>query len=311
MRSAGILLLALICLAGSASISSAGDYPERPIQLIVGFQAGGSADIMSRVLAKQMGEAFGLPIVVVNKPGGGGTVGAAFVKNAVPDGYTVGVTIDTPFSFAPYSGASLSYVPEDFNYLGILGQFQTAYVTLSSSPYNTFKDIIAAAKEGKEFRYGSQSSEDKLPMMAFAKKNDLKFMPVPMKGGADIMTAVLGGHVDFGYSGGIHYSYVKANKMKILGAAGAERLEDFPDVPTMLEQGLPIDCTVKFIAFVPKGVPADIAKKLVDAFKKAASSQEYTDLLKNNLHVKVEYGDSAAAQQYIDARKKYYVDLNL
>lgn len=306
MRYFRSVLMSLLCLVVLAPCAMADDYPNRPVQMVVGFRAGGAADTMARVLAKELGDIMGQPFVVMNKPGGGGAVAAAYMANVDPDGYTVSVGIDATFSFTPIASENPQYVMDDFQFLGILGQFQTGYVTYADSPYNSFKEIIDAAKAGKTFRYGSMTPDEKIPMLSYCKKHGLKLMPVPTKGGSAIMTAILGKHVDFGYSGGIHYSYVKAGKMKLLAAGGTERLEDFPDVPTMQEQGIDMDNSMKFVGMAPAKTPKAIVAKLEEAFKNAAESEEYKDLLTNKLHVKYEYGDSAQAMKYLQHRRETY-----
>ena len=179
----------------------------------------------------------------------------------------------------------------------------------ADSPYNSFKDVIKATSSGTVLRYGSMVPEEKIPMMKYAKENNLKLMPVPTKGGAAIMTAILGGHVDFGYSGGLHYAYVKAGKMKVLASAGAERLVDFPDVPTLMEQGVALDGTTRLLALVPAATPADIQKKIEAAFRKAAETQEYKDLLEKKLHFKWEYVDAAGAQKAMKAKEAYFREM--
>lgn len=306
MRCVKMLFVTLLIMVGSASGVLAGDYPDRPLKMVVGFRAGGTVDTMARVLAKNAGEILGQPIIIMNKPGGGATVAASYMASVAPDGYTMCASIDPPYDFAPLAQKTIRYKLDDFKFLGIYGQFQPAFVAKADSPYNSFKEIVDAAKAGKTLRYGSMAPEEKIPMMAFARKNKLRLMPVPTKGGSAIMTAVLGGHVDYGYSGGLHYSYVKAGKMKILASAGRERLIAFPDVPTLQEQGVPIDGTTKMVVLVPQGVSAERAKILEGALRQAANTKEYKELLENKLHFRFEWADADTAQKFIEDRYDYF-----
>ena len=306
MRGLKILFIALLLMAGSTAGALAENYPNRPIKMVVGFRAGGTVDTMARVLAKNAGDFLGQPIIIMNKPGGGATVAANYMTTVDPDGYTLCASIDPPYDFSPLAQKSIKYGLDDFTFLGIYGCFQPAFVARIDFPYNSFKEIVEAAKAGKTFRYGSMAPEEKIPMMAYARKNGLRLLPMPTKGGSAIMTAILGGHVDYGYSGGIHYSYVKAGKMKVLASSGRERLRDFPDVPTLQEQGVPIDGTTKMVVLVPKGVAPERAKILEDALKKAADTQEYRDLLENKLHFKFEWADAKATTTFLQDRYNYF-----
>jgi tripartite-type tricarboxylate transporter receptor subunit TctC len=148
------------------------------------------------------------------------------------------------------------------------------------------------------------SPYDKQVLRYIAKKEGVEFNLVPTKGGAAIMTQVLGNHVDFGFSGGIHYQYVKAGKMIVLAGHGQERLNGTPDIPTLKELGYNIALENYNVVSGPKGMPDDVTQKLGKAFGQAVQSAEYKDLLQNKLHFPALFLGPEELSQKIKAMSK-------
>jgi len=258
------------------------EYPDRPIQILVGFKAGGGVDTMARMLAQKAGDVLGQPVVVVNKAGAGGAIAAKEIIHAEPDGYTLCFNVVLTFAAWPYM-TTVDYTEDDFTYVGAVGKFQEAFVSLPDKPWKDWKGLIAYAKEKGPLNVAVMTPYDKEVLKYIAKKDGVEFNLVPTQGGAAVMTQVLGNHVDFGFSGGIHGQYVKAGKMMVLAGHGAERLIGTPEVPTLKELGYPIALENYNVVVGPKGLPEEVVQKLAGAFEKAVQSPEYQDLMKNKL----------------------------
>lgn len=258
-------------------------YPERPVTILAGFKAGGNVDAVARILAKAAGKILGQPMVVENKPGAGGGVAAATLKNAKPDGYTLCLNMATAFTVNPLLGKSV-YGMDDFIYIAASGKAQEGYVSNPSKEWKDWKGMIQKAKASEGLIYASMMPLDKTFAKVIAQKEGVKLTAVPTKGGAEVITSVLGNHVDFGFSGGLHYSYAKAGQMVVLATLGKERQPDFPDAPTLNELGYGIIFDNYVVIAAPKGISADVIEKLSKAFSEAIQDPEYVDLMNNKIH---------------------------
>jgi tripartite-type tricarboxylate transporter receptor subunit TctC len=273
-KSMGMLAACIAIFMTLGSTTALGDeYPSKPIKMLVGYRAGGGADTMARLLAKPLGKILGQPVAVVNKPGGGGGVAATALKNSKSDGYTLCMTTAITYSFIPHV-AKVQFTADDFQYVAAVAQFQEAFVARSDKPYKSFKELVEYAKTHPGLNYASITPLDKVFLKHVAKKEGIQWTPVPVKGGAGMVPAVLGGHVDFGFSGGIHYQHVKAGKMVVLAGLGRERLLAFPDVPTLKESGYDLVLVNCNMITAPKGVPDSIVKKLAKAISEAVKDPD-------------------------------------
>jgi tripartite-type tricarboxylate transporter receptor subunit TctC len=259
------------------------DYPNRPIKILVGFRAGGGTDTMARLLSKRVGDILGQPMVVVNRPGGGGAIASKEILRAKPDGYTLCFNIALTYAAWPYM-TKVKYTEDDFTYIAAVGKFQEAFVSLPNKGWADWKGLITYAKKHGPLNVAVLSPYDKQVLRYIAKKESVEFNMVPTKGGSAIMTQVLGNHVDFGFSGGVHYQYVRAGKMIVLVGHGQERLVGTPDVPTLKELGYNVALENYAIVSGPKGMPSDLIQKLSKAFEQAVQDPDYQDLLENKLH---------------------------
>jgi tripartite-type tricarboxylate transporter receptor subunit TctC len=238
---------------------------------------------MARLLSKKAGVILGQPVVVVNKAGGGGAIAAKETLKAKPDGYTLCFSITLTSAAWPYM-TKVKYTENDFTYISAVGKFQEAFVSLPDKGWTDWKGLITYAKKQGPLNVAVMTPYDKQVLRYIAKKEGVEFNMVPTKGGAAVMTQILGGHVDFGFSGGIHYKYVKAGKMIVLVGHGAERLIGTPEIPTLKELGYNVALENYCIISGPKGMPDDVTQKLGKAFGQAVQSSEYQDLMQNKLH---------------------------
>jgi len=284
MRKTSFALLLFAFVMMGVAPAFAADFPTKPIEMQVAYAAGGLADSMARAIAKSMEETLGQPVVVVNKPGAGGALGVTALKSAKPDGYTIGVVTGITLTYTPLV-EKVSYTMEDFKYLASVGRFQEAFVAPPDKPYKNFKDLVAYAKKNPGLTYASMNPIAEYILTAIAKKEGLDWRAIPTKGGSEVMTAVMGKHVDFGFSGGIHTSFVKAGEMIVLAGLGKKRLLASPDVPTLIESGYDFFFDNDNIVYAPKGIPDDVAKKLTAAIEKAAKDPKYIELLQTKFFI--------------------------
>ena len=291
IRTLCFAVLAVVLTIGFGANAQA-SYPKKPVNLMVAFRAGGSLDTTFRVFAKALGRELGKPVVVSNRAGAGGAVGASHLKSARPDGYTLGANVSLPFTLSANLG-KVDFMPDDFVYIASITQSQPAFVATPEKGWKSWGDLIKAAKEKGSLSYASQTPWDKLAVKVINKKEGITLVPVPTKGGGEMIPALLGGHVDFAWSGGVHYKYVKSGKMVVLSACTSTPLVAFPEVPTLKQLGYDISMDVPFLLVAPKGIPSDVLKTLEKAAEKAFNAPEVQELIKEKLHMPAAFVGSA------------------
>jgi len=259
--------LGTMVLAGSAAASDA--YPTGPITMLVGYAAGGQTDLVARAAAKVMGEQLGVPINVVNKPGAGGAVAARELQQAKPDGYTLLFHSNTVVNSAPFIMERVDFTPDDFEYAGMITAYQVGLVTQKDAPFDTLPEFIAWAKQNPGFSYGALSPEARLYIEQIARQEGLKANIVPLKGGGDMINAILGRQVVLAFSGGIHNKY--PDQMKMISALTTFRHPSDPDVKTIEEDGFALGMDSRATLFLPKGTPRPILDRLAAALQAAAT----------------------------------------
>lgn len=292
-------------LAASACSAAAQEFPTKPINVIVGFGAGGGTDALVRAAAEPMSKALGQPILVSNKPGAGGGVAAMAVKNAAADGHTIVATGSLTFSFEPLF-LKTQYNYKDFELVAITTLFQDGIFVHPSRPYKTMKDIIAAAKtEKRPIKYASQYQLDRLIFRYVAKKEGVQIIPVPTQGGNGAVQAVLANQVDFGFSGGTFGPQVEAGALRIIGSMMAERMQRFPDIPSMPDNGWDIGSGNYIIFAAPKGTPKPVVDKLSKAILEAAQSQAARAIVKAR-YMKEDLHDPESSVKVIEGQIARY-----
>jgi tripartite-type tricarboxylate transporter receptor subunit TctC len=257
----------LIAGLGIAAAGQAQKYPERPVRLIVPFAAGGTSDLMGRVVGGRLGEALGQTVVVDNRGGAGGTLGAALAAQALADGYTllvphVGLAInETLYARRQYNAV------KDLAPISKLGITPNAVVVNNALPVKSVQDLIALAKKqpGK-LNYGSAGvgSAAHLAMALLEYAAGIKFNHVPFKGGGPSLIATVAGEVDFSIPAyPTSVPHLKAGRLRILAVTGPKREPTVPDVPTVAESGLPgYEFVIWFSLFAPAGTPEAIITRL-------------------------------------------------
>ncbi len=252
------------------SLVSAQAFPSRPIRYICPWPAGGSTDAVLRALAESAGKILGTSIIVDNKPGAAGMLGANELVNAKPDGYTVSQLPHGVFR-VPHMQKVQFDTLKDFTWIACLTGYTFGLVVPANSPLKTIKELVDYAKANPDkFTYGHTGigTSPHLAVEEFAQRAGIKLTNVPFKGNADNMQAVLGGHV-MGASDATGWGpHVDAGKLRLLATYGSKRTKRWPNVPTLDELGYQTVSDSPFGVCGPKGMDPAITAKLHDAFKK-------------------------------------------
>lgn len=274
---------ATLALATATGIAHAQDYPSRPINLIVGFPPGGSNDIVARILAPRLGEALGVPVVVVNKPGSNALIGTEFVARAAPDGYTLTLASASPLVIAPATYAKMPFdALNDLVGITTVANTPELVAVHPSVKVNTLQELIALSKT-REVTLSS-SGNGGLPHLAIEllrTATNGKFLHVPYKGAGPAVTDTVGGHVD-----GVIMDLPAVQAMAVDGRlrpiaiANKARAPSLPNTPTSVEQGVPSLLAFNWFAVMaPAKTPKPIVDKLYAALVKVAHSPEVTNAM--------------------------------
>lgn len=265
----------------------AADFPDRPITIVVPYTAGGSSDALARLLAKQLGDQFGQPVVVENRPGAGATLGTGLAAKAAPDGYTV-LLADTAQTTAPAMYQRLSYdAIKSFQAVGMVGTTPAMLFASKESNLRNVQDMRNAApgRPGGSFSSGiGAGTASQLISELYRIQSGLKIQMVPYKGSSQAVIDVLGGQIDFIFTSPASAAqYLKAGKLTAVGVTGMHRHPDYPDVRTFQEQGVPgMDVAYWFAVLLPAGVPPAVSqrweKELAGALASAPVSKALSDL---------------------------------
>ncbi|MFH1757585.1 MAG: tripartite tricarboxylate transporter substrate binding protein [Pseudomonadota bacterium] len=271
----GLVLLFLWQFPSSAQASS--DYPNKPIQVIVGWTAGASEDLRFRSLAPKMEEVLGQPIVVINKPGAAAAISMTLIAKAKPDGYTIGNSSSSSLLFKPHMEKMEYNTLTDFTFIAGTCTQPYAIVVRNDAPWKTFQSFIDYAKKNPgKIKYGTYGVGGGVHIFidAIGKNLGLKWGHVPFKGDQPNITALLGGHVPVSGTSSAFIPHAKAGKLRPLAIFSDERLRAFPDVPTLKECGFNFDYRwTEILGFSgPKGLPPEIVGKLENAIKQAVDS---------------------------------------
>jgi tripartite-type tricarboxylate transporter receptor subunit TctC len=260
--------LLLVGVPATASAASVDDYPSRPLRAIVPNAPGGGSDISARIVAAALSEALGQQVVVDNRAGAGGTLGVSIAARAQPDGYTVLMGNISTHGINVAVLKNLPYDPvKDFAPVSMLGTTPNVLVVHPSVPAKTFKDFIAYAKANPgKIRYGSSGvgGSPHLAMELLKSLTGTDMLHVPYKGSGPVTIDLLSGQIDTtSASVTSQLPYLKAGKLRALAVTSAKRTAQLPDVPTVIESGVPgYEVTIWYGLFVPAAVPQPIIGRL-------------------------------------------------
>jgi len=255
-------------------------FPTKAIELVVAFPAGGATDVMMRPLAAAVSKDLGQQVVVVNKGGGSGTIGSGQVARAKPDGYTILVMQVGPGASQPHMD-EVPYKIDDFEPVMLVFENPLFLVAGANTPWKNAKEFVEDAKKRPSaiaFGAAPMGGIPHLVMELLRREGGFDVKTVPFQGGGPTITALLGGHIDVTSLNPAEVSpHVPTGKMRLLGVYNTERLKEFPDVPTLREQGFDAVGAVWGGLVVPKGTPKEVQSTLHDAFKKGLENQQVKD----------------------------------
>ena len=281
-------LLAGAALAIASTIAAAAGYPDRPVTLVVPFPPGGSTDMIARILGAKLQDKLGGTLIVENKAGATGTIGATFVARAKPDGYTLLVSSLAPFAVNPFLQKSLPYDPvKDFDPISILVQAPNVLVANPKVPVDTLADVIAYLKKNPDqvsFASSGAGSSDHLTAELFWQATGTHGLHVPYKGGGPAIQDLMGGQVQMSFQNlNAVISQIRAGSLKAIAITSKQRSPLLPNVPTLDESGIKNADVYSWQAIAgPKGLPADVKAKLHDgivaAMNDADAKKKLTDL---------------------------------
>ena len=272
------LLLVVVSLFSAAV--EAQSYPNKPIRIIVPYAAGGTSDILARQIGPKLTEAWGQPVIVENKPGANGNVGADFVAKSAADGYTLLLTDLGGLVISASVYPKLPFNPsKDFSPVVMVSYSPHVLAVHPSVKANNVKELIALAKAnpGKlNFAISGIGGAPQLAGIDFAQRTGVNWTYIPYKGGSDAVAAVAGGQADVLFNGMLAtWPSVQGGRLKAIAISSAQRMPSAPDTPTVAEQGLPGFETGSFQGVVgPAGVPREALLKLNSQLIKTLSTDE-------------------------------------
>ncbi|SFN37803.1 tripartite tricarboxylate transporter substrate binding protein [Variovorax sp. OV329] len=283
------LAAAVLATAGLPAFAQA--WPTgKPITYMVPFPAGGTTDVLGRLIGQKLGTALGTTVVVDNKGGAGGSVGSEIASRAAPDGYTLlgGTVSSHAINVSLYP--KIGYDPiKSFSPVTLIGTNPTVLVVPANSPYKTLKDVVEASKAkpgGLASASAGIGTSQHLSLELLAFKSGVKFNHVPYKGSGPAIQDVIGGQVDMMFDTTVVAApHIQSGKLRAIAVTSAKRLESMPDVPTVAEsgiQGLSDYSVLSWQAiFVPTGTPAPVIDKLHAEIRKILAEPEMQEKLKN------------------------------
>jgi tripartite-type tricarboxylate transporter receptor subunit TctC len=258
--------LALAAMLAAMPGAGAQDYPSRPVKIIVPFPAGGTADVMPRVIGEWLSRKWGQPVVVENRTGAAGNIGAEAVAKAEPDGYTLLSAPPPPLVINQNLYPKLGFDPTEFVPIVIMGRVPNALVINAKLPFNSVAELVAYAKANPgKLTSATQGNgtTSHLTSELFQLMADVKFQHVPYRGSAPALTDLVAGSVDLMFDNlGVSLPLVKSGQLKLLGVATPKRMASLPDVPTIAETLPGFESAAWFAIVAPPKTPQAVVDKI-------------------------------------------------
>jgi tripartite-type tricarboxylate transporter receptor subunit TctC len=305
------LVTAAIAGAFTASCAVAQTYPAKPIKFIVPFPAGSATDVVGRVLAEGMAKELGQSIIVENKAGAQGTIGASEVAKAAADGYTLLVTTSTTQAAVTSLLKKVPYDPiKDFTPLGKIATTPFVLITNDKVPATNLKEFIAYVKANPgKVRFGQGSSGSWVSGSLFASMIDGDMQMIPYKGIPPAITDMLGGNIEVVFADlGNAQAQIKGGKVKAFGVTSLKRASQLPDLPAITEQVPGYELVPWFALMAPANLPKDVAAKLSTSLQKVLATAEVKTKM-NGAGLDIDSTDAAALAKLIESEVKRWGQL--
>ena len=276
-----VVLSFILCLLLS-NLAFAADFPTKPINILIGYAAGGSTDLTTRALASEAAKLLKQPIICNNQVGASGTLVLGRVKGDKSDGYTLYNAPTANFCRIPHL-QPVPYDPlKDFTFIMQYGLYQYGIVVRADSPWKTLEELLDYAKKNpSKIKYATSGlgSGQHLVMEYLGKKMGIKWDHVPFAGGTQAVAALLGGHVQVLSQTPEWKEHVLAGKLRLLVVCTDQRMKAFPDMPTLIEKGIKFSVHSGLAFMGPAGMPADVVTKLQNALAEAMKSKVFLEAM--------------------------------
>lgn len=278
------VLCAALLGAAAAAPALAQDYPTQSIKLIVSFPPGGAADVIGRTIATGLGEAFKQNVIVENRPGANGNIGADAVAKAPPDGYTLLMSSGGTITANPFLFSKMSFDPEkDLTPVASAAVVRPYLMVHPSMPVSTVQEFIAYARANPgKLSYGSAGNGSSLHLAGemFKREGKIQATHIPYKGAAPALNDLLAGQVQFMFDSGPGLKHAEAGKLKLLAVGSLQRASQQPKTPTLAESGMPgFDADTVFGVYAPAGTPAAIVNRLNAEINKVLGSPKAVEAI--------------------------------
>ena len=303
-----LTILGVILVLGGALAPMAQAYPTKPISLVIPFPPGGGTDTVGRPLASVAQQHLGQPMVPINKAGGGGGVGAQFVANARPDGYTVLHAINMLTELPQVDqllGRTPAFRREQFVPIGQVAVTPFAVMVNAESRWKTFQDFVTEARQKPdEFQYASAGVYSTTHFMweMILRATGTKVRHMPTTGGGPIMMAVLGKHVDISHCvmPAVCAPQLEAKKIRLLAVTSDKRLPAYPDVPTLKELGYDVTHAIWHALMVPAGTPPDVVATLRKGLKAMTEDEGFKGVMAK-LGERIQYMSAEDFEKFLES----------
>lgn len=307
------LFATLMMFLPAAGVPAA-DWPDKPVRMIVPFGAGATADIMARIVGEKLSQAIGQPVIVDNRTGAGGNVGAAVVARSDPDGYTLLLSGSPTHSVGPHLFKKLSYDPmKDVPPVAMIAAGTNLLVVKPSLPVKSVKDLVALARgKPEQLTYSSAGigTSGHLAAELLQKASGVVMRHVPFRSGAEAVTAVVSGEVDFMFfTLPALTPQVEAGQLRAIAVTSLKRSRLLPNIPTVAEEGYPgFEALAWYAVFAPRGTPAAVTARLGDEIKKILAMPDIGEKMLK-LGVEPDYMNAEQLTRYIEADSKKWGEL--
>ncbi len=301
---ATVLAMAVFALCGTCGSARAQGFPNKPINLIVNFPAGGAADVIGRALGQQLSEQIKQQVVVQNRPGANGNLGADAVAKSSADGYTLLMSSGGAMTVNPFLYPNMPFDPQkDLTPVASAARVLVFLMTHPSVPVNNIKEFFAYVKANPgKLSYGSAGSGSSPHLSAemMKRQQGLFAVHVPYRGAAPALTDLLAGNVQFMFDPGPGLRHAKEGKLKLLAVGSPKRASQYPDVPTLAESGVKdFDSDTVFGIYAPGATPPAVVSQLHDEINKALGTQRVQDVIR-----------SLGAEAHIGTREQFIARQN-